>query len=38
VLHVHSDTPPDTGFIPIDGTLEDVYFSTIADKMDVALV
>jgi ABC-type multidrug transport system ATPase subunit len=30
IVHVHSDTPPGAGFEPVDGTLEDVYFSTMA--------
>lgn len=30
VIHVLADTQPDPGFTPIDGGLEDVYFSTLS--------
>ncbi len=30
VIHVLSETPPGDGFEPVDGGLEDVYFSTLA--------
>ena len=30
VIHVLSDTPPDDGFVPVAGGLEDVYFSTLS--------
>ena len=30
VIHVLADAQPDPGFTPIDGGLEDVYFSTLA--------
>jgi ABC-2 type transport system ATP-binding protein len=30
VVHVLADQAPETGFIPFDGGLEDVYFSTLA--------
>jgi ABC-type multidrug transport system ATPase subunit len=30
VVHVLADTPPDAGFAPVTGGLEDVYFSTLA--------
>ncbi len=29
VIHVFADSRPDGGFDPIEGGLEDVYFSTI---------
>jgi ABC-2 type transport system ATP-binding protein len=31
VIHVVSDTAPDTGFEPVPGGLEDVYFATLAN-------
>ncbi|SDK74736.1 ABC-type multidrug transport system, ATPase component [Catalinimonas alkaloidigena] len=37
VLHVQSDVPPE-GFDPVQADLEDVYFATIAQKMDVVTV
>ena len=30
VIHVLADAQPDPGFAPIDGSLEDVYFSTLS--------
>jgi ABC-type multidrug transport system ATPase subunit len=30
VIHVLADAQPDPGFTPIDGSLEDVYFSTLS--------
>ena len=30
VIHVLSDTNPGTGFSPVDGSLEDVYFATLS--------
>ena len=29
IIHVYAENIPDTGFIPVEGSLEDVYFSTI---------
>ena len=34
VLHVYSKTPLNAGFEPIEGSLEDVYFATISEKLD----
>jgi ABC-type multidrug transport system ATPase subunit len=33
-LHVHSDARPDESFEPVDTTLEDVYFTTLARAQD----
>jgi ABC-type multidrug transport system ATPase subunit len=30
VIHVLADTAPDSGFEPVEGTLEDLYFATLA--------
>ena len=30
IIHILSDTDPADGFVPVDGGLEDVYFSTLA--------
>ena len=30
VIHVLSDSDPGDGFVPVDGGLEDVYFSTLS--------
>lgn len=35
-VHVLSDTRPDSGFTPVDGGLEDVYFATLAASRGVA--
>lgn len=32
VMHVMSDSRPEEGFVAVDATLEDVYFSTITQK------
>lgn len=38
VIHIFSETDPQNDFSPIPPDLEDVYFNTIADKMDVVTV
>jgi len=37
-IHVLNDFQPDESFHPVEAGLEDVYFSRIADKMDVTAV
>ena len=32
VIHVLSDTQPDTGFEPVAGGLEDLYFATLSER------
>jgi ABC-2 type transport system ATP-binding protein len=32
VIHVVADAPPETGFEPVDGELEDLYFATLAEN------
>jgi ABC-type multidrug transport system ATPase subunit len=37
-IHVISDIRPDESFSPVEANLEDVYFSRIAEKMDVVTI
>jgi ABC-2 type transport system ATP-binding protein len=37
-IHVLSDVQPDESFRPVEAGLEDVYFSRIAEKMDIVTV
>ena len=32
LVHVAGDAPPDPGFVPVEATLEDVYFAAIAGR------
>ena len=32
LVHVVGDAPPDDGFVPVEATLEDVYFAAIAGR------
>ena len=32
LVHVVGDAPPDAGFVPVEATLEDVYFAAIAGR------
>ena len=36
LVNVVSDAPPGDGFAPIDATLEDVYFASIAGRLNDA--
>jgi hypothetical protein len=36
VIHVLSDNDPGDGFAPVEGGLEDVYFSTLAQSRRAA--
>ncbi len=37
-VHVYSEDRPDLSFEPVEADLEDVYFSTISEKVDVVTV
>jgi ABC-2 type transport system ATP-binding protein len=37
-IHVVSDVRPDESFTPVDASLEDVYFTRIAEKTDVVTI
>jgi hypothetical protein len=37
-IHVVSDNQPDSSFEPAEADLEDVYFSTISQKVDVITI
>ncbi|MEP7084433.1 MAG: ABC transporter ATP-binding protein, partial [Betaproteobacteria bacterium] len=36
VIHVVADAPPEPGFEPVEGGLEDLYFATLSDNRRAA--
>ena len=38
MLHVYSESLPESGFSPIDADLEDVYFHAISSKVNLVML